>query len=380
MASTKEQLEQLGFETSLHVDWYRNADHYALEVEHIFLRDWFCVGRSEQWPEPGDHGVLERFGESLLIVRNGEGQLKAVDNLCRHRGARLCDGGEDTHEAGLRGGLLGRKLIRCPYHAWTYDLDGRLINAPFLDDQPGFDPSEIALHPVALAEWGGFVFLCLTPESAPDFANLVAGPAARIVRYPLADLRVGHSIDYPVAANWKVLCENYNECYHCGPVHPELCAVVPTFREGGGSDLDWARGIPHREGATTFTASGETERRSFPGLDEDEQTRHKGELLLPNLFLSLSRDHVAAFILTPSGVDRTEVTCLFLFEPFELEQEGFDPSDAGDFWDVVNRQDWAVCERVQQGMGVEGFRLRCPVPTRGLEPRCSRLCHPSHGA
>lgn len=355
MSDTKQQLEAMGFETSLHVDWYRDPAHFEREREAIFLRDWVCVGRSEDWAAPGDHRVLEMLGESILVLRNEEGQLRAFYNLCRHRGARLCANTTDPHAAGLRGGVLGRKIIRCPYHAWSYDLDGKLVNAPFLADQAGFDPEGIRLHPVALAEWGGFVFLCLTPADAPGFDELIAGPATRLARYPLDALRVGQRIDYTVAANWKVLCENYNECYHCGPVHPELCAVVPAFREGGGSELDWERGIPHREGATTFTASGETTRRSFPGLDEDERTRHKGELLLPNLFLSLSRDHVAAFLLMPLGVEQTQVSCLFLFEPHEMDKADFDPSDAVEFWDLVNRQDWAVCESVQSGMSSRVF-------------------------
>ena len=350
MSEIKRQLERLGFETSLHVDWYRDPARYEEEQAAIFLKDWFCIGRSEDWRGPGDHQVIDCFGESVIVVRNQDDELRAFYNLCRHRGARLCSSGEDDHGAGLRGGVLGGRLIRCPYHAWSYDLDGKLVNAPFLADQEGFEPGEISLHTVGVSEWGGVVFLSLTPDEAPDFEALIAGPAKRISRYPLADLRVGHRIDYAVEANWKVLCENYNECYHCGPVHPELCAVVPIFREGGGSELDWERGIPHREGATTFTASGETNRRSFPGLDDDEQTRHKGELLLPNLFLSLSRDHVAAFILTPLGVNRTQVICLFLFEPFEMARPDFDPSDAVDFWDLVNRQDWAICESVQRGM------------------------------
>jgi Rieske 2Fe-2S family protein len=355
MSDTKAELERLGFEASLHRDWYLDPACYRREREAIFLRDWFCAGRAEDWEGPGSHRVLDCFGESILTVRNREGQLRAFYNVCRHRGSRLCHDGEDRHDAGLRGGVIGGKLIRCPYHAWSYDLDGQLVNAPFLADQSGFDPAGISLHPVGVAEWGGFVFLNLTPEDAPDFTAAVSGPAERLARYPLDDLRVGRRIDYTVRANWKVLCENYNECYHCGPVHPELCAVVPAFRDGGGSDLDWERGIPHREGATTFTVSGETSRRSFPGLNEDERTRHKGELLLPNLFLSLSRDHVTAFLLAPRAPDHTDIICLFLFEPGEIEQPGFDSSDAVDFWDLVNRQDWAVCEAVQQGMGARVF-------------------------
>jgi Rieske 2Fe-2S family protein len=127
--------------------------------------------------------------------------------------------------------------------------------------------------------------------------------------------------------------------------------VVPAFREAGGSNLDWNRGIPHRDGAYTFTHSGTTSRPPFPGLDADERVRHKGELLYPNLFLSLACEHVAAFILMPRGPDRTDITCHFLFASEEIGRPGFDPADAVDFWDLVNRQDWTVCEAVQEGIG-----------------------------
>ncbi len=333
-----------------------DASYFEREKAAIFLREWICVGREEDWPNAGDHEVLTLFGESILLVRNREGDLRAFYNVCRHRGAQLCPArDDDTPDVLAHGGVIGGRLIRCPYHAWTYDLDGNLSHAPFMAGQEGFDPGSIALHPVAVATWGGFVFLNLTPDTAPDFAGVIEGPAARLARYPLQALRTGRRVDYQVAANWKVLCENYNECYHCGPVHPELSALVPAFRENGGSDLDWERGIPHREGATTFTASGETRRRSFPGLNADEQVRHKGELLLPNLFLSLSRDHVAAFILLPTAVDHCEVRCLFLFEPEEIAGADFQPEDAVDFWDLVNRQDWAICESVQRGMNSRVF-------------------------
>ena len=124
----------------------------------------------------------------------------------------------------------------------------------------------------------------------------------------------GQVLRYDVAANYKVLLENYNECYHCGPVHPELSRLVPSFA-GGGADLDWDDGIPHREGAWTFTMTGTTDRAPLPGLDEHERTRHKGDLVYPNLMLSASADHVAAFVLQPRAVDRTEVVCSLLFAP-----------------------------------------------------------------
>lgn len=355
MSDSRDTLRRQGFEPSLHARWYRDDTHFERERRDIFHREWLCVGREEDLPNPGDHRVLDLQGESVLLVRNAAGALRSFYNVCRHRGAQLCAAVPDPHDAGLRGGVLGGRLIRCPYHAWTYDLDGRLVNAPFLAEQEGFEPGDIALHPVGVACWGGFVFLNLQPGEAPDFAAHVAGVRDRLVRYDLGALRTGAVIDYTVAANWKVICENYNECYHCGPVHPELCAIVPAFRERGGADLDWDRGIPHRAGATTFTATGETDRASFPGLDADEQTRHKGEMLLPNLFLSLARDHVAVFILQPTGPQETRISCRFLFAADALLGPGFDPSDAVDFWDQVNRQDWAVCESVQRGMGASVF-------------------------
>jgi Rieske 2Fe-2S family protein len=182
---------------------------------------------------------------------------------------------------------------------------------------------------------------------------------------------MGHRLSYEVEANWKILCENYNECYHCGPLHPELCAIVPAFRAAGGSGLEWERGVPHREGATTFTWNGTTDRAPFPGLSEDEKTRHKGELFYPNLFLSLAADHVAAFILQPKGPALTQVECLFLFTEDEMARPEFDHTDASGFWDLVNQQDWAICERVQQGMGsrahVQGFYA--PMEDANLDMR-----------
>jgi Rieske 2Fe-2S family protein len=341
-----------GLEPSLPSSWYLEDRYYQLEKEHIFCSDWVCVGREEEVPNSNTHRVLDLFGESILLLRNREGVLKAFYNVCRHRGARLCAGqNDDDSILALKGGVVGgRNIIVCPYHAWTYDLDGQLVKAPFMDRASGFDVATVQLHPVAVECWGGFVFLNLTPASAPPFADAIAVARRRFSNYPLRDLRVARTISYEVNANWKVLCENYNECYHCGPVHPELCRIVPAFRESGGAGLDWERGVPHREGATTFTFSGESSRRSFPGLSADEQVLHKGELVYPNLFLSLAREHVTYYILRAVGPGRTIVDCHFLFEPYEMDKPDFDPSDAVDFWHLVNRQDWAICERVQQGM------------------------------
>jgi Rieske 2Fe-2S family protein len=342
-----------GFEHTLPTAWYRSPAIFQLEKERIFCREWLAACRAEELPQPGDHRVLDVAGESLLLVRNREGDLRAFYNVCRHRGSRLCRGPQDTPAAGrvaLAGGMTSGRLIVCPYHQWSYDLNGALVAAPHLGAATGLEKERFHLYPVGVETWGGFVFLNLTPAEAGGFQSQLGGIPRRLARYPLADLGIGATIRYQVAANWKIICENYNECYHCAGVHPELCAVVPAFREAGGAGLDWARGVPHRDGAYTFTRSGTTSRRPFPGLNEDEQVRHKGELAYPNLFLSVACDHVAAFILEPRSAERTDITCHFLFEPHEIGRPGFDPSDAVDFWDLVNRQDWTVCEAVQEGI------------------------------
>ena len=340
-----------GLEPTLPSSWYRSAEVFAREKERIFCREWLCVGREEELEAPGDFRLIDVLGESLILLRNREGALRAFYNTCRHRGSRLCrepDAPGHTTPA-LPGGIAGGR-ITCPYHQWSYDLDGHLLAAPHLSGEAGFDKSLFSLYPAGLECWGGFVFLNLTPAKAGRLAVQLGEIPARVARYPLSELRIGHTIRYEVAANWKVLCENYNECYHCAGVHPELCAVVPAFRERGGANLDWARGIPHRAGAYTFTVSGTTKRRAFPRLNEDERVRHKGELVYPNLFLSLACDHAAVFILEPKSATHTRIVCHFLFEPFEIAKPDFDPTDTTEFWDLVNRQDWAICAAVQQGI------------------------------
>ncbi len=340
-----------GLEPTLPSSWYYDEAIYRRERERIFYREWFCAGREEELPAPGDHRVIDVAGESIIVVRNRDTQLRAFYNVCRHRGARLCRTDDaPTPGMAVRGGVIAGRSIICPYHQWSYDLDGHLIAAPHMSGLPGFDKSSINLYPVGVACWGGFIFLHLTPAEARPLSEQLGPIPARIERYPLAQLRIGKTLQYEIAANWKVICENYNECYHCGGVHPELCAVVPAFREAGGGALDWSRGIPHRDGAYTFTYSGRTTRRAFPDLNADERTRHKGEVLYPNLFISLACDHAAVFILQPRGPERTDITCHFLFEPHEMTQSNFDPSDAVEFWDITNRQDWSICETVQRGM------------------------------
>jgi glycine betaine catabolism A len=351
---------RIPLEASLPGASYTTEDEFIREREAALFADWFCVGREEAVVAPGDYLAANVAGESILVVRNSGG-LTGFYNLCRHRGSRLVPvaGSQPAASEARTGctvvtGSTG-STIRCPYHGWTYGLDGSLRSAPFLPDLRRYR-DRLSLHPVSIATWGGFIFARLgrmTGDAGPaepgTLHDQLNGADDRLAAYPLAQLRIGHRIVYQVAANWKVILENYNECYHCGPVHPELCELVPAFGRGG-DGLDWDEGVPHRAGAYTFTTTGTTRRAPFPGLDDAARTRHFGELVLPNLMLSLSADHVAAFTLWPHDAGHTSVVCDFLFYPDEMARTDFDPSDAVEFWDLVNRQDWAICEQVQDGM------------------------------
>ncbi len=353
---------------------YLDPAVFALERERIFAREWVCVAREESVPAAGDYVVVRVAGESVLLVRGRDGVLRGFFNVCRHRGCELVLTGREQPPAADVGTITGNfpTAIRCPYHSWTYALDGTLRAAPFLDDGDAIALADLPLHPVAVDGWGGFVFVRLasdgTGESLAD--QLGEGPG-RLARYPLAALRSAHRIVYDVAANWKVILENYNECYHCAGVHPELCAIVPAFKHRGGSELDWEAGIPHAPGAWTFTRSGTTARAPFPGLSAEEKVRHKGELFYPNLLISMSADHAAVFTLWPVDPRRTSIACDFLFHPDEITQSGFDPSDAIEFWDLVNRQDWTICEGVQRGMGSRVFAtgFYAPMESASLDIR-----------
>ena len=343
---------------------YLDPTHFGREREAIFFREWTCIGRADQVPEAGDFLHVALAGERLLVVRDRDGALGAFFNVCSHRGSELVPSEPVPEACGARSGRFPGS-IRCQYHAWTYELDGRLRGAPFLEFSERRPASGFSLRSIPVQQWGGFVFVNVAGAAnapAHTLEQQLGEIATRLARYPLAELRIGSRLVYDVAANWKVLAENYNECYHCGPVHPELCQLVPAFKKAGGAHLDWPEGIPHRAGAWTFTLSGSAKRRPFPGLNEKEQTHHKGELVYPNLWLSLAAEHVAAFTLFPLAPDATRIVNDFLFHKDEVANPGFDPRDAVEFWDIVNRQDWGICESVQRGMASRGFRTGYYAP------------------
>lgn len=344
-----------GLQAALPKELYTDPQAWHTERERIWMREWVCIGRRTDLGlhRPEQVAAVDVLGESVLVTSDARNELHAAYNVCRHRGSQVVPVDDPTQPS-----CAAAKVLRCPYHSWTYGLDGRLIRAPHTEDlDPPLEQADFSLHPVEVGEWEGFLFVRLEGGRQGGTESLADGlqrATRSLANYAIGSLVTGLVLDYKVAANWKVVAENYNECYHCGPVHPELCRLVPAFA-GGGADLDWDAGIEHREGAWTFTLSGTTNRAPLPGLDEDERTRHKGELVYPNLMLSCAADHVAAFRLTPMAVDRTAIECRLLFAEDAVGAPDFDPADAGDLWDLVNRQDWAICESVQRGMSSRAY-------------------------
>jgi Rieske 2Fe-2S family protein len=244
----------------------------------------------------------------------------------------------------------GVETIRCPYHSWTYGLDGRLLVAPGMSDVEGFEAEEHGLVAAGVEEWQGFAFVNLDGR-AEGFLDGYPMLEGKFSEWGMPGLREGYRLEYDVKANWKQICENYSECYHCLPVHPQLARLSPAT--SGRNDLmdgpvlgGYSTFLP---GVSTLTMSGRTGRRPLEGVLGEELGRVYFYVIFPNLLLSLHPDFVLAHVLSPIAADRTKITCLWLFETATIEAQGFDPSDAGEVWDLTNRQDWEMCERAQAG-------------------------------
>ncbi len=282
------------FASTLPGRYYYDPAIYDQEQTDIFGKMWVYVGQADALPEPGAYQVVTVGQESIIVVRNRDGILQAFLNVCRHRGARLCNQ--------LSGQLKGS--IQCRYHAWTYGLDGRLIGAPNVLHELEFDRSAYGLLPVPLKVWEGLIWLSLADEP-PSFESQINDPAvwafagtAPLARYDIGSLKVGKTLTYDVHANWKLVLENTLECYHCGPMHPELCDLLPAFRAS---------------------------------------------------FI----DFVDSF--QPLGPELTRVTCDWLFDAEVMAKDDFDPMDAVEVLHLVNLQDWEVCEMVQKSMASRAF-------------------------
>jgi Rieske 2Fe-2S family protein len=324
---------------------YTDPAIFAREQEAIFESTWFCAVRAADIPDPGQLRVVTVGRESLLVVRHPDGSLRAFLNVCRHRGARLC-----IEESGQV-----KRTIRCAYHAWAYDLTGRLAAAPNLARMTDIDRDAYGLIKVALREWLGYAWICLA-DSPPSFedavvravADRLGGPEV-IERYQVARLALGHRITYNVAANWKLIIENFMECYHCATIHPELTGVLPEFAGGYAVQYYSGHGAAFATRTRGFTIDGGSGFGALPGISPQEDRRYFAITVRPQVFINLVPDHVILHRLYPHAADQTTIVCDWLFDPRVIET-GQDVTRSVELFDRVNRQDFDACERTQPSM------------------------------
>jgi glycine betaine catabolism A len=327
--------------------YYTDPAHFAREMERIYCDMWLCAGREEQISAPGRYFLRQVGSASVIVLRGEGGVVRAFHNVCRHRGTLLCHAPE--------GELAAR--IQCPYHGWTYLLDGTLAAAPHMDEVEGFREADYPLRPVAVDLWDGHVFINLAERPAP-LADQLASLPVRFRPWGMADLRLVERRVHPLKANWKLILQNYSECLHCPIAHPLLQKQShylsgdneppqPTYL-GGTMDL--------REGISTLSMDGSTNRACLPGLSADDRRRVYYYAILPNLLLNLHPDYMMTFTLWPLAPDRTDVVCEWHFHPEAMARPEFDPHGAIEFWEITNRQDWQLSELAQQGIASRGYQ------------------------
>jgi len=227
--------------SSLPASWYFDAEHYTRELEAVWYRDWVCAGRAEVLQRPGDYFVASVGTQSVVITLAEDGSLRGFHNTCRHRGSALC--------RSTKGHFRNGRII-CPYHTWTYSTDGRLLHTPGRLKSDDFDNADYALYSVHVDTWGGFIFFNLSDVPDVDLVQFLGSEAELLNNWPLDDMHSVHQEVISVACNWKIFWENYNECYHCPRVHPELCKVMPVYKQAVFDHVDVPGWEPAYDGDT----------------------------------------------------------------------------------------------------------------------------------
>lgn len=324
---------------------YCSPDVFARERQAIFNVGWVYACHVDGLPI-GTKRVVDVMGESVIVTRTLDGTVHAFANTCRHRGAELCE--RATVEA-------TKGSIRCNYHSWTYGLDGSLLATPRVDDE--FDRGAYSLWGYHADVWNGLVWVSLAEQPVPlrKWLDEHTPTMRAFEQLPIGDYRIGARTEVTVAANWKVIVENYAECLHCVVVHPELVDLIPVYKTGHVLDPDRADGeVRFAPGAHAFTADGQTTMSRLPGLRDD--ANYDGAYVAPNLLFDLTPTVLALTAMYPAAPDRTVVVGEYLFGADDLSRPDFDPSPEVDFNELVGAQDYVVCEMVQRGVSSPGFR------------------------
>ena len=322
-------------ERTLPWTWYRDPEVLRREHDRIFLRSWQYVGHTGQAPKPGSYFTGMLGLAPVVVTRARDGELRAFLNVCRHRGFVVAE----------REGR--RETLQCRYHAWTYELDGRLRAAPRSDREPGFDPEELSLAPLRLEMWGPFVFVNADADAAPLAERLCPIPTQLAEILDVAALEFRFRTDFTLEANWKVSCENFLECYHCAVAHPGFAAAVdvsPDAYRLATDGLTSSQFGPLRTNGNSFLAGGGVGRSQF-------------HFLWPNFGINVfpGQPNLSCGPIVPVGPERTARFLDYFFAP-DVEQAWLD--ELIEFDDQIGREDTALVEGVQRG-------LRAGVLTEG---------------
>jgi glycine betaine catabolism A len=327
--------------------YFVSDEIFRREQEQIFSKHWVLVGHQSQIARDGDYVVTEVNRESLIVIRDRNGRVHGFFNVCRHRGTRLKEDARGHASA-----------IQCPYHAWTYGLDGRLIGAPHMDEVRGFDKGDFSLRAVNLALWEGFIFINLDGNAMP-LEEWFAPLNGKFSHWNMSILRPAKRIEYDVRANWKLMFENYSECYHCPGVHPMLARVSPyDSAENDLSEGPFLGGFMKINKGAGLTMSGKA---CAVKIDHEQEHEQEQENLVfyysifPNMLLSLHPEYVMVHQLWPKSPEQTLIVCDWFFHPDAFNRPDFKPDDAIEFWDMTNKQDWHVCELSQQGIASRAY-------------------------
>lgn len=355
MDTNSHSVRSAGGATGLPRNYVTSPDIFVRETERIFSRHWICVARVEELNPQSRCLPIELESHRLFLTQDDEGKVRAFRNFCRHRGSQLVNG-QNCPSLGKR--------IQCPYHAWTYDRTGKLVSAPNMEGVPDFQTEEHGLLEVACQIGGGFIWINFAPtQNLNQWLNPIVG---HLADWSVSELKIAHEISYKVSANWKLIFQNYSECYHCPIVHPMLNRLTP-YR---GSSNDFETGpilggpMSLADDSQTMSNNGKFAAQPIDGLSPEQSRSVYYFTIFPTMFLSLHPDYVLIHRLERIDVGRTKVVCQFLFRPESINENGFDPSQAIEFWDLTNRQDWEVCELAQSGMSDPGY---VPGPYSNLE-------------
>ncbi len=346
---------------------YKNPEIYELEVRHIMLKAWHYVGHQSMVPGKGDYFLFEIAGESVIVVRDGEGGVNAFMNVCRHRGSRICDA------------ATGREArFTCPYHGWTYGLDGSLKAAARMDE--GFDRAAHGLRRLQARVFEGLIFVNFD-EQAPDFAEFERAMGPAIAPYGLGKAKVAHRQNYPIRSNWKLAVENYCECYHCQPAHPEYsvghgralpdpeCSAMLSGVMARAPDVgltqhvirrSWLKapefGLEHSfdrypllRGQLTGSRDGKPVAPllgTITGYDGGTTDLHLG----PLTFALAYCDHVVVYRFAPRGQYLTDCEITWLVNESAVEGKDYRLADLVWLWDVTTVADKRIIERNQSGV------------------------------